>query len=730
MLLRIAIRVAMAMETPKEEDALMASPVGCAPVCSPPGSAGGETQLVPFSGSQASEAPTIPADLQSVFNAAAGSDLAAAAASNDTKTEDLSAEADVDAAMKSEVKEQSDEEIDWSSERSFSKVKEYLASCFTKMQMKYGGPAQYLQQKYATAEQREKFAQDLDWLLPPLPTTSYVPPPSQWSALQFRPGQGRVHLHPAMLGYDLQCTTKPLPFSNTCQSLADEILAHGFLTETDTLAIWMSGSADIPNVFWTRYVKGMARSCTLLALLSLVIERKLSMMTLPQLLTASVVIAVVENHTDLASVAIANANFAARGSIRQAHDVLTWVMKLRLLETSRANDPKVILDRFNAQASRRAQLVGQKRTSALNLLQSGRRLGVDLMRDLLSELGPLHIWWNEDTWSNKKLLPGFQPRLKLAKWSQALTVTPKSFALMIRALNQQQRKKLPKLRRKLDKEQIEDQAQVSALLQWVCACACSDVPALAPACEVAQDHFCDGEITICLDLQSLLHEKKNEISWQDLAFLRKSHADVVKSSDLQVTGRAVTQVEAGRLDEMEFNLFKEKLEFDVAQVKVWRSKLACHESMVYHAKMDQKRKRRVDARQAAESLTEGRAPAFSFVDAGAATPAEMLENFSRLCSEIRREHHVPPQTDLLALVYVNHCAPSQHSMEESATQKALLPNILGKDGIDGLGVLCMPVWERKKGMLFQAENLILKDLANMNLNSDEKASISFEASTG
>ena len=109
-------------------------------------------------------------------------------------------------------------------------------------------------------------------------------------------------------------------------------------------------------------------------------------MTLPQLLTASVVIAVVENHTDLASVAIANfnANFAARGSIRQAHDVLTWVMKLRLLETSGANDPKVILDRFNAQASRRAQLVGQKRTSALNLLQSGCRLGVDLMRDLLS----------------------------------------------------------------------------------------------------------------------------------------------------------------------------------------------------------------------------------------------------------------------------------------------------------------------------------------------------------
>ena len=43
-----------------------------------------------------------------------------------------------------------------------------------------------------------------------------------------------------------------------------------------------------------------------------------------------------------------------------------------------------------------------------------------------------------------------------------------------------------------------------------------------------------------------------------------------------------------------------------------------------------------------------------------------------------------------------------------------------------MGVLMMPVWERVRGNLFKTENSLLKALWDKDVNTDEKASISFE----
>ena len=248
----------------------------------------------------------------------------------------------------------------------------------------------------------------------------------------------RVLLHPVHLGYESGCTTKPLPFFCTARALVEEYLLHGVATESEPLTIWAPKDwQDEEEVFWVHYVKGMARSCTLLALLHLLLEREVDVSALPKFTSSIACLhAIYEQHTDVGSVAISNANLSARGSIRQTHCLLTWVAKLSLLRDclSEQMDPASVLDKFNEQATGRAKVTGPRRQSALNLMSPSCKEGVGVMLTLLSEVGPDQVFWLEDTWANRKLLPGFQSRMRHAKWSQILRVTEKSFLLMVTSL--------------------------------------------------------------------------------------------------------------------------------------------------------------------------------------------------------------------------------------------------------------------------------------------------------
>lgn len=97
------------------------------------------------------------------------------------------------------------------------------------------------------------------------------------------------------------------------------------------------GAPDVGGNFCLHFVKGMARTCSLLCLLDLVSRMETSQHDYFANLLASacIVFATVETHFDWVSVAIANANISARGAIRQAHDVITWAGKLQKLAAKR-----------------------------------------------------------------------------------------------------------------------------------------------------------------------------------------------------------------------------------------------------------------------------------------------------------------------------------------------------------------------------------------------------------
>ena len=344
-----------------------------------------------------------------------------------------------------------------------------------------------------------------------------MPPPAPASGVI---GRQRCHVHVAMLSFQPERSTKGFPYRCTCKDLLDEYLVHGFLTEAEPLLLW--GSPDDKQLrqedFQCRYVKGMARCSTLLWLLASMADLKIEIMAhFPHLYqTIQVIHGLFECHPDLTSVAIANAHYSNRGSIRAPHDVLTWVTKLMLLDNAGAGKtPSQILEAYNQNASAKGKVNGQRRVSAMTLLQGACRRGVENMLTLLSKLGNKAVWWNEESFCNKKIVPGFAPRTNLRQWNQILTVTETSFCVFVESLNVQQLSKSSRSRKPLDKGRLEEHAQMCSFWCW----------ATQGAMEHAVDQekldsltekFKTGDVAMTLDVQSLLHERKHDIQWSDV----------------------------------------------------------------------------------------------------------------------------------------------------------------------------------------------------------------------
>ena len=132
---------------------------------------------------------------------------------------------------------------------------------------------------------------------------------------------------------------------------------------------------------------------------------------------------------------------------------------------------------------------------------------------LLGHVGLKGVWWSEDSFCNKKLLPGHVPRLARSEWNSILTANGYSFTLFVESLSHQQVEK--KNRRSLEKLRLEEHSQLCAFWSWAVHEALANAIAVADI-EILCNKVIKGDVALTLDLQSLLHERKNGISWLDL----------------------------------------------------------------------------------------------------------------------------------------------------------------------------------------------------------------------
>ena len=116
--------------------------------------------------------------------------------------------------------------------------------------------------------------------------------------------------------------------------------------------------------------------------------------------------------------------------------------------------------------------------------------------------------FTHDAWNNKKLFPGYVWPSPTPSWKPRRTNSNESFMLFAAHIIQQQRDKIPTLRRKWDKSSLEEVAQLAAFCFGVAGEACDNLPGdahIAVADEFARA-FVLNDPMVVLELQTTLHE--------------------------------------------------------------------------------------------------------------------------------------------------------------------------------------------------------------------------------
>ena len=118
------------------------------------------------------------------------------------------------------------------------------------------------------------------------------------------------------------------------------------------------------------FVKGMARSCTLLAIIDACIQLGISLSDISaELLRSCAGINAVSRDLTSVQAALENASLSARLSITKIWDAVTWTgVLLKLQHANTSIDASAAIKQYNERCSGRASLQGQKRVSVMNLL--------------------------------------------------------------------------------------------------------------------------------------------------------------------------------------------------------------------------------------------------------------------------------------------------------------------------------------------------------------------------
>ena len=128
--------------------------------------------------------------------------------------------------------------------------------------------------------------------------------------------------------------------------------------------------------------------------------------------------------------------------------------------------------------------------------------------------------------------------------------------------------------------------------------------------------FVDGEISLLLDLQSLLHDKSPKKNWKDCATLHVIYRKISELSLAKVVGKATVLVDAAMLEQSEsaFCFPRGRSEYDLALAEVHRAKTSSPAAMMYYHRVDDA-KRQERRRSGSSRLPLPRkAPRFAFYE--------------------------------------------------------------------------------------------------------------------
>lgn len=465
--------------------------------------------------------------------------------------------------------------------------------------------------------------------------------------------------------------------------------------------------------FWLSYVKGAARSATLLMLAHIAIENNLDLTVLCPYLHESMLAIYCRTELlvcDAESIAFANAKLSARGAIRRAHCVLTWLGVLQRLKDKGLTASEVV-KRWNSTATKEGQLAGAKRQCLLQLLGLPPS-SMSILLAHLSEFGG-GTAFHDDTFSQKRLLPGGTTRGCSKEWQQRLTVSESGFNLMLRYIDSQHRRKLPGTRCKYGKGALEEALNMCQLLVWSLDALSEQHPVPKAACRDLIETFLQGDMSLEVELQAALSEKSQSFNFADVGAIKKIAANHIQESqqNLQKLGKN-TSIAAGQLERQEFDLMMATLahDLDVWRVHLTRSK--DRQAAIHFQVLQYRQKRLTAAKELAKKFMSEFIELHVFEDSQ--TNFRQVEEMVKKVAQLEQ---LPTLENVTCLVILNWGAPCVFPAEHQRIQAALAGGIVNQRS--NVGLYIAPSYCRTRGTGHKQEKACQETLAGNNLNLDE-----------
>lgn len=464
-----------------------------------------------------------------------------------------------------------------------------LEACARLMQQ-YGGPMQYLMERYEDSIKKQEY---MNWLwkcFPPDPATvlrTRFPLPC-FNGPQ--PGDGgSCILHIAMLSFDTMSTPHEPTRAKTCLELVDSILTSTFLTKHEPLLLcsgerepcelgvdpaWIDfnpgASGSIIQPFAIGHHKSAARVSTLHLILSLFMEDDVDVQKACPSLWQSVrelncFDTVFKNDMEAM---FSNFQLSHRGAIRRPPNVISWCVALSKLQ-AKGEDCATVIRAWNSQSTKSSQLTGQKAVGVKNLLE----LCDDRTRKLILDCVSKHGWENcpfsDDTFSIRKLFPGQHWRSSSPQWTQRLVVTNESMHNLFLAIVSQHDQLPSMLQKKLKRPQVEEMAQLAALATALF----HEAVAAGLSASVVKERWLNewiskGDAKLEMELASTLQEKSSNFTLRDIPSLRLLLDQKASQHNPVLAGEENLVVNKGQdLEASTFDLVMKKIEYDC---NVWR----------------------------------------------------------------------------------------------------------------------------------------------------------------
>lgn len=594
----------------------------------------------------------------------------------------------------------------------------------------FGGPVQYLESLLgaASGERWVTFAEALRQHFPARVDLSYQTQPMF---------DGQVHgevfnLSLWQLGWSKGCSSKPATFKVVARKLIDEFLTHSFITDGDPLLLYQHSVEHLPEdshgpIFYTCYIKGAARATSILFLAHvLLMHLKADLPSLQPTLQQSltrIVARVSLVATDAASVALENAKLSARGDIRQAHDLSTWLSKLQVLKV-KGLSPTEILRRWNDSCTKAAQIVGSRRSAILQLLDLPHT-SIELLLAHSSHFGEATAFTNE-TFANKRLAPGYAPRGVDKAWQKRLTVTHEGWRLFVRFVHCSQDRKPPVLRKKWEKDALEEALNMA---QTVVSC-CEEVTAqhpvpLADIEEQVIRSFLEGNMSLELEVQAAMSEARASFQPAELqVFKDLIAASLAKRDDKMAALGQSQRISAGELERQAFDIMLASCEHDCLAYMNWRTKCQDRDAALYFQQIQHTAKRHRQAKDLADSVLKP-GPNFALqFSVFEKKDAANIQAAIRLQENVCKMNQLPDREGVHCICFANWASPAIYNGAVQKLQANLIGGIVNGPG-DHLGTCLTPTHFYKKGSLHKAEQQVWTLLGNACLNTDNRFALAY-----